>query len=119
MNDYTGMFEKIAGKRGLTDSIVHAVGTMTRTAPALPGTRAANTAKFKHFERRVTQLENAMDRKIMANKSLASNRRRYLDPMREQDMLEVVRTNLEKNKHLSPMDKHRFMRMTIQNTRKA
>lgn len=118
MIDYTGAFEKIAGKRDLADSIVHAWGTVARTTPALPGTRAANTSKFKHYHHRLTQLENAMDNKLKSKGFSASVREVDLAPARRQDAMEVIRTNLAKNKHLSPADKHGVMRMMIQHTRR-
>jgi hypothetical protein len=110
MQDYTGAFEKIAGKRGLVDSMAHAHETIMRTLPAVPSRKSWSNVS-PHYTKRVDQLFRAVDNKVNANGGYAALRK-HTPTAQELDnkTFSAIKSGLSKNRHLSDMDKHRLLR---------
>lgn len=110
MQDYTGAFEKIAGKRGLLDSMTHASETLMRTMPAVPNKSLSNVPA--HYARRADQLTRAAHNKLKANGGFDAIRKQLPTEQAAFDRaFGAISSGISKNRHLSDMDKHRALRI--------
>ena len=97
MQDFTGMFEKVASKRGPYEAVMHGLTTFYKTFPGDP-------KKMDHFTHRALQLQRAMQNKakqtpLLSRKDIDNSR--LLRPKYNRDLVNSTVDGLTANKSLS------------------
>ena len=97
MQDYTGMFEKVASKRGPYEAVMHGLTTFYKTFPGDP-------KKTDHFTNRALQLQRAMLNKskqtpLLSRKAIDNSR--LFKPKYNRDLVNSTIDGLKANKSLS------------------
>ena len=97
MQDYTGMFEKVASKRGPYEAVMHGLTTFYKTFPGDP-------KKMDHFTNRAVQLQRAMKNKskqtpLLSRDTVTSSR--LFGAKYNRDLVNSTVDGLKANKSLS------------------
>ena len=121
MQDYTGMFEKVA-KRSLQDTMLHVANTIGRTMPKQYGkVDFRDPSKFDNWQKHLLRGVNAAENRAMKmsdKRYAAFDKRSIKDRVKMKDAFdESMRSGLLENKNLSDAQKHSIMRRAYKEIR--
>lgn len=121
MQDYTGMFEKVA-KRSVQESLLHYTNTLGRTMPKQYGkVDFRDPSKLDNWQKHLVRGIGAVESRAMkmSDKRFAAfDKRSIKDRVKMKDAFdESLRSGLLENKNLSDAQKHSIMRRAYKEIR--